>query len=304
MGGGSWRYAWGARRRPYVHPLCSPAGDVLTVDAPADHPWHHGLWFAIKFVNGENFWEEYGEYGVVRHDGPPEVGSTDDTAWLRGTLRWVRPDRTTMVLRERRTLAHVPIDDHAYAIDWTVELVPEVDVVLDRTPFTTWGGYGGLTLRGRPDWHDTRLLLPDGSERDRVLGDRAPWCDLAGPVGSHGRSAGVLLLDHPSNPSHPTPWYASTRADTYGDEGWSNFCNAALLWDGPLEVPAGEHLAIRHRAVVHDDVWSPARCGAEATRWLAPGSPPLGRAVAGGPPGADTPDAPAVGGADPRPAGA
>src|SRR6185436_20165510 len=64
-----WRYAFGARKRPYVHPLTTPAGHVLTRNAPDDHPWHHGLWFTIKFVNEENFWEEYDSYGVLRHVG-------------------------------------------------------------------------------------------------------------------------------------------------------------------------------------------------------------------------------------------
>ena len=66
-----WTYEWSARRRPFIHPLHTPSGLVLTRDAPDDHPWHHGLWFTIKFVNGENFWEEYDEYGVLRHAGPP-----------------------------------------------------------------------------------------------------------------------------------------------------------------------------------------------------------------------------------------
>ncbi len=48
----------------------------------------------------------------------------------------------------------------------------------------------------------------------------------------------VAILDHPANVRFPPPWYASTRAETYGD-GWANFVNAAFLWDGPLLVPAG-----------------------------------------------------------------
>ncbi len=44
--------------RPHVHPLRTPSGFTLTRNAPEDHPWHHALWFTIKFVNEENFWEE------------------------------------------------------------------------------------------------------------------------------------------------------------------------------------------------------------------------------------------------------
>lgn len=248
------RYAYGARRRPFVHPLTTPAGHVLTRDAPADHPWHHGLWFTIKFVNGENFWEEYDAYGVLRHDGVPGIEHDGPRQSIVGSLRWIRPDRETVVVREDRRLTFVPIDDDAYALDVVTTLVPEVDVVLDRTPFTTWGGYGGLAFRGRPDLHDTRILLPDGVTRDRVLGDRAEWFDLSGVVpGPDGDAAvGVAVFDPVGNPRHPVPWYGSTRADTYGDDGWSNFFNAAFLWDGPLELARHEPLELAYRVVVHD----------------------------------------------------
>ena len=105
---------------------------------------------------------------------------------LRGDLRWIRPDRETVAISEDRALSHVPIDDQTYAFDLATVLAPTADVVLDRTPFTTWGGYGGLTVRGPGDWHDTRLLLSDGRLVDRVAGDPAPWCALGGVVGAEG----------------------------------------------------------------------------------------------------------------------
>jgi hypothetical protein len=244
-----WTYVWGARRRPFFHPVRSPDGAVLTVDAPDDHPWHHGLWFTIKFVNGENFWEEYDEFGVLRHDGAPEISRSEDAIELRGALQWIRPDRRTVVIDEARTITHREPSDGSYAIDFDTVLTPRVDVVLDRTPFTTWGGYGGLTLRGAPAWHDTRVLLSDRSDHQQVHGVPARWCDLAGETDA-GR-AGVAILDHHDNPRHPTPWYASTRADTYGD-GWANFVNAAFLWDEPMAVSAGEPVPFRYRILVHD----------------------------------------------------
>lgn len=258
-----WTPVWDAPR-PYVHPLRTAAGAVLSVEAPDDHPWHHGLWSTIKLVNGENFWEEYGEFGTLRTTSISGVGAT-----VTATIDWVRPDGVTVAAHETRTITTVEIDPSAYALDWTVELVPTTDTVFDRTPFTTWGGYSGLTLRGAPDWHDTVLRLPDGRERDRILGDRAAWCTLEGrtplPGGGEG-DAGIAILDHPENPGHPTPWYASTRADTYG-AGWANFCNAAFLWDGPIERGAGEPLTLRHRVVVHDGRWGAERVAAQYDGW-------------------------------------
>lgn len=265
-----WTYEWGARKRPHIHPLRTPAGHTLTRNAPDDHPWHHGLWFTIKFVNEENFWETYDAYGVLRHDGEPTV--TDDgagTVAVAGSLTWTRPDRETVALREERRWTQRSIDDQAYALDFETTLVAPTNVVYDRTPFTTWGGYGGLAFRGAGDWHDTRLLLPDGEERERVLGDRGDWCALDGLAGDADAPVGIAVLSAPDSPRHPVPWYASTRAATYGDEGWSNFLNAAFLWDEPMSVAAGEPLSFAYRVVVHDGIWDRQRVAAAHDDYVA-----------------------------------
>jgi len=256
---GLWNYAWAAKRRPFLHPVRTPAGHVLTVDSPDDHPWHHGLWFAIKYVDDDNFWEEMAPYGVVRHLARPTITErTDGSITLTGDLHWTRPDRKTVAIVEQRRLTHVPIGDDGYAIDLDTTLVPTSDVRLDRTEFTTWGGYGGLTLRGRPDLTDTKLLLADGSVHDRLTGTPSEWLDISGTVDPDGANApaGITLFDHPGNRRTPVPWYASTRNETYGDEGWSNFVNAAFLWDGPLHLAEGEELRVRHRTLIHDGTWS------------------------------------------------
>lgn len=233
----------------------TPAGHTLTRNAPEDHPWHHGLWFTIKFVNEENFWEEYDAYGVLRHDDEPTVIEDGDAVTVAGALTWTRPDRETVALREDRRWTYRPLDDDAYALDFETALVAPTAVVYDRTEFTTWGGYGGLALRGAGDWHDTRLLLDDGEERERALGERSAWCALDGLAGDSDAPVGIAVLSAPASPRHPVPWYASTRAATYGDEGWSNFLNAAFLWDGPLTVAAEEPLSFAYRVIVHDGAW-------------------------------------------------
>ncbi len=249
-----WTPVW-ASRRPHVHPLRTPLGRVLTVDAPADHPWHHGLWSTIKFVNGENYWEEYGEFGVLVTRDVRVDGDTTTAA-----IEWFAPDGHAIAMRETRTLRHVELSGGAYAIDWTFSLEPTVDCELDRTPFTTWGGYGGLTLRGAPDWSDTELIVAGAPPTARVLGDRAPWCALVSDA------ATVAILDHPANVGYPTPWYASTRAATYGD-GWANFLNAAFLWNGPERVAAGDTLARRHLVIVADGRVAPSAIEAHRVAW-------------------------------------
>ena len=251
----AWTAVWESPR-PHVHPLRTPSGRVLTIDAPDDHPWHHGLWSTIKFVNGENFWETYGEFGTLVTTDVVEDGPT-----VEATIDWISPDGDALAVRETRTLRAVALDA-GYGIDWTFTLRPTVDTEFDRTPFTTWGGYGGLTLRGAPDWTETTIVLPDGEARDRVLGEVAPWCALRSPA------ATVAILDHPDNVRFPTPWYGSNRADTYG-HGWANFVNAAFLWNASLHVAAGESVTRHHRVIVADGALGSDRIAGEFRSWTS-----------------------------------
>jgi Methane oxygenase PmoA len=270
-GRGGWTYVWDHRRKPHLHPVATPSGVVLTRVEPPDHPWQRGAWFVVKFVDGDNFWEEYDPagWGVQRHQGPPAVadgpaGAVD----VDGRLDWIRPDRTTIAVRELRRLRHVPLTPDAYAVDWDVTLTAPADAELDRSPYNgTWGGYSGLAFRGRGDWRDTRLLLDDGVAHDRVAPQRSRWCDLSGVA--DGREVGVCVLDHPANPSHPVPFYAATRAGPgYGDD-WANTVYPAFLWDGPLTLKAGDPLRFRYRLVVHDGSWDHPRCEAAWSGWAA-----------------------------------
>ena len=110
--------------------------------------------------------ELLGGDGAIRRVAPRRAdgrGSpTDGRVTVRGELRWIRPDQQTVAIEERRTLTEVrsttprtpSTHDRAH---------PHGGSVLDRTPFTTWGGYGGLASAARR-LDDTRLLLADGRD--------------------------------------------------------------------------------------------------------------------------------------------
>ncbi len=261
---GRWTYHWRAPTKPFFHPVVTPAGHVLTRDGTTSHPWHHGLWFTIKFVNGENFWEEIEPFGTLHHAAAPAV----DGPSLAGAVRWVRPDGSVIVEDERR-LTHADLAPDAYALDFHLELTARAAVELDRTPYVGWGGYSGLTARGRDDLDATFLLDGDTARaRDAVTGDRGRWLDLSGLVGGDaGAPVGIAMFDAPGNPNHPTPWYGHTDGAVYGEAGRTNFLNAAFLWDGPVALASGETLTFDQRVVVHDGVWDATRLEAEYAAW-------------------------------------
>lgn len=244
-----WTYVYGGKPKPFFHPLRTPAGFTLTLFEPSDHVWHRGLWFAIKFVNGMNFWEENGTYGCQRTLLPPAVEHAADGsfAW-RSEQVWEHPGMEAAVVREKRLIRFVPLQADAYALDWEVELQGDEELLLDRTPFTTWGGYGGLTLRGNRNWLKTRLLFDDGSTSERPTPVHSRWCDLSGLFdGGQDATGGIAILDHPGNLRHPSPWYGAT--------GSGHYFNSAFLFKEALTLPAGELLRLRYRTLVHDGIW-------------------------------------------------
>lgn len=254
-----FRYAYTGAPKPYAHPVTTPAGHVMTIFEPHDHVWQRGLWFAIKFVNGDNYWEENAPFGTQETEPYPETIVTPEGAFLlRTTLRWRAPGGDE-ALRERRTITW-SLKGDACQIDWQTELTMLRETVLERTPYTTWGGYGGLTFRGTRGLDRVRFLTPAGA-LETMTGERAPWCDLSGRLdGGLRLSAGFALLDHPSNPRHPTPFY-SHQAPV-------NFLNAAFLFHEPMTVAEHATLRLRYRVLVHDGTWEADRLATEFTRYL------------------------------------
>jgi hypothetical protein len=256
-----WTLDYATAPKPFLHPVRTPAGHLLSLFEPSDHRWHRGLWFTIKFVNGDNFWEERPPFGEQRVSGIPRIThDSPDAACIELALDWIAPDGDRVIAERRAIRARATGD--AYVLDWATTLTPDRDVTLDRTPYTTWGGYGGLSFRGTRNWLVKRFLLPDGPVEGRPAGQAGAWCEMSGPIdGGPDLSAGLAMLGHPDNPRHPTPWYA-------GGPGSGNFLNAALFFHEPMALAAGEPLALRYRVLIHDDIWEVDRLAAEYDRWV------------------------------------
>jgi len=240
------------QRKAFIHPLRTRGGAVLTDFTPADHPWHRGLWFAWKYLNGVNFWEEAVDGAAY---GRTEFAGIDELVW--------RADQTTMTTRydyrdpagtgflsERRTLQVGLPADGSCTIDWDTTFTAYAQPVhLDRTaitPETAWGGYAGLSFRGAAAWHDIQGLDSEGRRNLDLKNKRARWVQIAG-VGEDGQCASVAMLDHPENPRYPTYWYYGDATDPLGFA----FVNPSLVLAEPYVVRPGETMRLRYRILVH-----------------------------------------------------
>lgn len=268
-----WRFHYGDdRTKPCFHPLALPGNRTLTVDQPADHRWHHGLWFSWKLIDGVNYWEHDNKTGRP-------VGRTtwtvtgidryaDGAAGLQLELTYA-PAGGTPVLAEQRLIAvSAPQADGSFTIDWDGAFTALADCVLDRTPVPgepggrAHGGYAGLSLR-LVDFEQREAVTTDGAvvwnDAERFRG-RATAMEYDGLLA--GEPVGVAILDHHENLNAPSPWYAiRSRAMT--------FFTPAVLCLGPQRLRAGDRLRLRYRVCVHPGRWYQQQLAAAATGYSA-----------------------------------
>jgi hypothetical protein len=61
-----WQFHFGTNEtKPCFYPVALPEGPDLVWHRPPEHPWHLGLWFSWKFINGVNYWEEDPKTGLL-----------------------------------------------------------------------------------------------------------------------------------------------------------------------------------------------------------------------------------------------
>jgi hypothetical protein len=266
-----WTFHYGADHpKPCFHPLALPGGRTLTVDSPADHAWHHGLWFSWKFLDGVNYWEHDGKTGRPAGRTQWRVDQlephADGSARIVLDLTYAPPDGEP-VLGERRILTVTPpAADGTFVIDWSGAFDARADCTLDRTPppeapgGKANGGYGGFSLRL------TRLENLDAlttagpvvwNEAHRFRVDTAAF-DCRGRI--DGQDVGVAILAHSQNPRAPSPWYAVHTPQM-------TFFTPALLCHAPMTLTKGERFTLRYRVVVHRGRYDEKQLAAAVTEF-------------------------------------
>jgi hypothetical protein len=274
--------------RPYLHPLRTRAGDVVSAYRPWDHVWHKGIAWSLPHVGPWNFWggpnyvREQGTYVDLGNDGSMdhERFESVDASGIVEELAWRTPpadDGTPgdVVVRERRTLAvHVPDGDpSAWVLTFRSEMTNVSDGPLDIGSPTTNGrenaGYGGLFWRGPRSFTEGKVLLAadDGTglvtDAEDARGVHAPWLGFVGrhdgaapgPEGG-SRSSTVLMVDPGTNPGGEPQWFVRSQP-------FACVCPAPFFSREVLFAP-GQTLTFDYAVVVADGESDGARGAALA----------------------------------------
>jgi hypothetical protein len=109
--------------KPYLHPLATLFGGVVTDYRPYDHRWHKGvqvtashlsgqnLWGGNAYVHGEGYLELRERVGSMTHEGFDDVRVQDGLAVLAERLTWRTHDGSAWADERRRIEAAVPRPD-------------------------------------------------------------------------------------------------------------------------------------------------------------------------------------------------
>jgi type 1 glutamine amidotransferase len=256
-----WQFNYGKdQTKPYFHPLSLTDGTVLTWASPPDHPWHYGLWFSWKYINGVNYWEEDRNTGkpagITAWDNVKVNTSQVGSANISMDVSYHEPQKSALLTEKRTIEISAPDDSGTYTIDWTSTFTAVADKVeLNRTPLhweengKSGGGYAGLSFRANKEIKDAqftgtfgKLTLIDGLFRYKDVA-----VEYSGTI--NNKTFGVTILDHPDNLNSPTPWCLINNQSM-------NFFTPGVICYGPHEMIKNDTFELRYRIIIHSDPWN------------------------------------------------
>ncbi|HEX6761125.1 MAG TPA: DUF6807 family protein [Propionibacteriaceae bacterium] len=251
--------------RPYLHPVRTRAGVVVSAHHPADHDWHNGVGMAIPDVNGTHFWggrtyvhgQGYAwldNHGVIVGE-PPEL---EDDAFTQ-VLKWIAHDGS-VVLREQRSIRWSAIDQQRWRLIFETNLRADAGAQLASpgSKGRIGGGYGGFFWRF-PTCDNVEVFTAEARGEDEVHGSLAPWVAWSGDFAAGPGISGpaTIVIAAPDAAAAAEPWFVRVRE--YPGVG------SALAWDRLAILAPGAVLRRRFDVAISDGRLT----GAETSKLIA-----------------------------------
>ncbi|MBC8003333.1 MAG: PmoA family protein [Opitutaceae bacterium] len=248
----------------YYYPLLFPGGIPMTRNYPMDpdskgedhdHPHHRSLWFSHGDVNGIDFWSEVAKAGSIIHDKFLEVQGGPASGVILSANKWVAKDGKVICTDETTFRVFSGKGPRTIDFEITLKASEGSDVTLGDTKEGSMALRVNETMRLKPNKENAgkpagQIVQSTGVTGDKTWGKQAEWCDYSGPV--NGKTMGVAIFDHPSNPRHPTWWhvrdYGLFAANPFGVHDFEK----KPVGTGNLIIPAGKSVTFRYRIVLHE----------------------------------------------------
>ena len=253
----------------HLHPVHTPSGRCVTGNHQADHPWQRGIWMAwTKTEFGDShpdFWN------MGKKDAKSGGLLPAEVRFVRLLKSWGGAEGGGFV-SEHVFLDHSSTQEEKVLNEtWEVRVAQEtldgtLTNVIDLTSTQTCATdqplklpeyhYGGLGVRGAPEWNAVeavRMLTSEGHDRKTGDSTRARWVWLGGEI--EGATAGIAVLIHPSNFRFPQPLRLNPKNP--------QLC-VAPSQGGDWSIEPGKPHGSKYRFLVFD---GPADAGWIETQW-------------------------------------
>lgn len=267
-------------KRPYLHPLRAASGTIVNRSFPAgqvpgettDHPHHAGLFYGHGDVNGFNYWAvqnvarpqppDGANFGRIVLQKVASVKSGKESGSVDTVFTWLKPDGAPLMTETRRTTFHA--HPELRIIDFDFDFAAIETVVFRDTKEGTFAMRMATVLDeppakpkpGAPARTGKLTNAQGGVGEANVWGKRSEWVDYSGQI--DGERVGVVMMDHPGNPRHPTYWHSRGYGlHSINPFGVSDFLNDKTQ-NGSLTLAPGQRVRFRYRLVIHPGL-SPAR---------------------------------------------
>lgn len=238
--------------RPYLHPVRTLAGTVVTDALPEDHVWHLGASLAVQDVSGTNLW---GGRTYVRDAGytwRDDHGRIAHVEWLLQEpdrlvhrLHWLDRDGGVLLTEERGIGAAESEAGWVLDFAYTLTAPPDREIVLG-SPATNGrpggAGYGGFFWRAVAD-EPPVVRSASATGEDAVNGSSEPWVLLSGTAGGHPYT---LIFSGLADGDH---WFVRSAM-------YPGVC-AAFAFEKVRHLAPGETLSGRHAVLVADGTVDP-----------------------------------------------
>lgn len=224
--------------RPWLHPVARPdLKGTVTENAPAHHPWQHGIYCGLNAIDGVNYWiDDTARDGAQKTLGVQLLGVRPHEVTWRVCTDWINPagvqklaDMQEWTLCDFGSALHLDLS-------WTLHA--PFGAMFEKYP------YGGLFVRA-PFRGRGNAVNDAGRQGAEAEGARSRWMRLSVPLSDRHDAVGaeLLVFDHPSNPRHPAYW----RVD--GELG----IGPALSREDSFRLSPGEAVKLRYRICISND---------------------------------------------------
>jgi len=237
-------------RSGYIHPACSPSGDILTAIQPSDHYHHYGIWNPWTRVeydgNVYDLWNLGDSLGTVRAKEVTAVYSGEVVAGFDAALEHFvfAPEGEVKIIDETWKVRAVETPD-GFLWNFTSVLRPCEAVTIKAYR------YQGFAIRGTADWKEdqTTMMTSEGLERPDIDASTGRWIYVNGR--GENVESGVMFMSSPDNYNSPEPMRIWKTGDVF-----INF-SPTKTKDWTLEP--GQTYQLAYRVLSYDGQLNPSR---------------------------------------------